>query len=79
MQNENTIQAVKPGALGPLKTLRCCCCGGYTKGRQFHNQDEGFGLGSCCVEFVRPRVDDMERTYGIEGVHYLLPVARGSL
>jgi hypothetical protein len=58
---------------GPLRRLICCCCGAATTGRQFHNQDRGYGLGSCCVEFVKPRTDDMERTYGKEGVHYLAP------
>lgn len=57
----------------PVRTLLCCCCGSYTKGRQFHNQDTGFGLGTCCVDFVKARVPDMERTYGVEGVHYFAP------
>lgn len=56
----------------PVQRLVCTCCGGETEGRQFHNQDTGFGLGSCCVEFVKPRTEDMARTYGVEGVHYKL-------
>jgi len=56
----------------PVQRLVCTCCGGETEGRQFHNQDTGFGLGSCCVEFVKSRTEDMARTYGIEGVHYKL-------
>lgn len=60
----------------PVVQLRCCCCGGYTKGRQFHNQDTGFGLGTCCVAFVTPRTPEMARTYGTAGVHYAIPDGR---
>ena len=59
-----------PDLKKPVRTLLCCCCGGYIQGRQFHNQDLGHGLGDCCVEFVSKRVEDMERTYGVPGVHY---------
>jgi hypothetical protein len=54
----------------PVRRLLCCCCGSTFQGRQFHNQDTGHGLGDCCVEYVAPRVEDMERTYGVSGVHY---------
>lgn len=57
----------------PIQTLKCCCCGGYTKGRQFHNQDTGFGLGFCCLQFVQSRCEDVERTYGVLGIHYMDP------
>lgn len=60
----------KNGVDSPIKTLRCCCCGESTRGRQFDNQDIGFGLGSCCVGYVTQRETEMERTYGIDGVHY---------
>lgn len=56
----------------PVQRLTCACCGRESEGRQFYNQDTGYGLGSCCVEYVRTRVEDMARTYGIEGVHYKL-------
>jgi len=74
-QNNTTVPTV---ASAPLVRLNCCCCGGVTRGRQFFNQDTGYGLGTCCVEFVKPRVQDMARTYGIEGVHYLAPQAVGA-
>ncbi len=61
-----------PDIAKPVRGLICCCCGGRISGRQFHNQDTGYGLGDCCVEFVKPRTENMERTYGIEGVHYRL-------
>lgn len=63
-----------PDADKPIRTLQCCCCGGYTRGRQFYNQDTGHGLGDCCVDFVTPRTEDMERTYGVPGVHYRIGV-----
>ena len=63
-----------PDADKPVRTLQCCCCGGYTKGRQFYNQDTGHGLGDCCVDFVTPRTEDMQRTYGVAGVHYRVGV-----
>lgn len=50
--------------------MLCCCCAGVTEGRQWHNQDIGHGLGTCCVEFVSKGTEDMERTYGLRGVHY---------
>lgn len=67
-----------PDIANPIRSnLKCCCCGGRYEGRQFHNQDTGWGLGDCCVEYVKPHVDDMERTYGVHGVHYKLdPVAK---
>lgn len=52
------------------RSLHCCCCGGYFTGRQFHNQDTGYGLGDCCVEYVKGRVEDSEHTYGQRGVHF---------
>lgn len=53
-----------------VRFMRCCCCGSAYSGRQFHNQDIGYGLGDCCVEFVSKGTEDMERTYGRPGVHY---------
>lgn len=68
--------ADKGEELAPPVSLRCCCCGGSTTGRQWHNQDLGFGLGDCCVEYVKPRVDsDMTRTYGHAGIHYNVSAA----
>ncbi|WP_041930356.1 hypothetical protein [Methylibium petroleiphilum] len=61
---------IHPDAAKPIRWLLCTCCGGRFQGRQFANQDTGHGLGDCCVEFVTPRVEDLERTYGVSGVHY---------
>jgi hypothetical protein len=58
--------------LPPLRRLTCCCCGGSIMGRQWHNQDTGYGLGPCCYEFCKKRTEDMERTYGKVGVHIIM-------
>lgn len=58
-------------------TLRCACCGGDTIGRQWHNQDDGFGLCPQCTEWIKGRdrltPGEMEFTYGVDGVHYNVP------
>lgn len=66
--------APHPDVQNPIRgNLKCCCCGGWSTGRQFHNQDTGWGLGDCCVEIVKPHVgEEMESTYGVPGVHYKL-------
>lgn len=65
-----TASGEHPDRSQPIVRLRCCCCGASFRGRQFHNQDVGFGLGDCCVEFVSARVADVAATYGIPGVHF---------
>ena len=62
-----------PDLARKVQRLRCTCCGGEFRGRQFANQDTGHGLGDCCVDFVIPRTVDLEGTYGVHGVHYCLP------
>jgi hypothetical protein len=59
----------------PLVGLTCTCCGAYYKGRQYYNQDEGFSLGQCCVDFCKERSGDFEATYGAPGVHYNIDFA----
>ncbi len=60
-----------PDASNPIVALKCVCCGARFQGRQFTNQDTGWGLGNCCVSHVS-RAENMARTYGIDGVHYNL-------
>lgn len=58
------------------RTLTCCCCGGTSRGRQWFNQDMGYGLCPSCGDWIPSRpghqmtADDMERTYGKRGVHW---------
>lgn len=61
-----------PDAAQPIVALKCVCCGARFQGRQFSNQDIGWGLGNCCVERVSKTTDSMKRTYGVDGVHYNL-------
>lgn len=53
-----------------LRKLKCCCCGLMFEGRQHFNQDTGWGLGDCCIDYVVPHAEEFERTYGVYGVHY---------
>lgn len=67
----NAKTADHPDLANRRRRLMCTCCGASYIGLQHDNQDTGWSLGDCCVDLVRPRVDDMEGTYGIAGVHYL--------
>lgn len=58
----------------PTKILECCCCGGATKGRQWWNRDDGYGLCDSCIEYCGADVamgeTDPEKCYGVRGYHY---------
>jgi len=58
--------AIKP------REMICCCCGSYTKGRQWWNRDKGFGLCSKCADWIAEREtpEEMARNYGQRGEHY---------
>lgn len=67
-----------------IRTLYCTCCGERFKGRQFHNQDTGHGMGPCCADRVlnhRPfgrdamSLAEFERTYGVRGIHFDVEVS----
>lgn len=60
-----------------VRNLKCSCCGGLTRGRQWHNRDTGYGLCSSCISFVSERTtpEEVRRCYGDRGVHYDLPGA----
>ncbi len=62
-----------------VRAMYCTVCGGQYMGRQFHNQDTGYGLGDCCANFIRTHrpfsekamsTEEIERTYGRKGYHY---------
>ncbi|QLI49444.1 hypothetical protein vBPaeMUSP18_65 [Pseudomonas phage vB_PaeM_USP_18] len=57
---------------GPVRGLTCTCCGSYLKGRQFHNQDTGYGLCNDCIDYCGRHfdADQFQRTYGLRGAHY---------
>ena len=54
------------------KTLICCCCGMYTKGRQWWNRDNGYGICPRCVGEEKQRNDaiGIKSSYGEKNVHY---------
>ena len=59
--------------LGPVRELGCCCCGGFTRGRQWWNRDTGYGICSDCIAYVRKLGEtesEIHENYGIEGVHW---------
>lgn len=64
-----------------VSRLLCCCCGASTRGRQWWNQDTGYGLCAECGDWIPSRPghqmtpEDMERTYGTRGVHYAIEEA----
>jgi len=49
----------------------CCCCGKYTKGKQWWNRDKGYGLCLSCYKWISTREtpEYMKDCYGVKGVH----------
>lgn len=57
----------------PVRELACACCGGYTRGRQWFNQDTGYGICNGCIAFMRKRGEteaEIRSNYGDQGVHW---------
>jgi len=54
------------------KYLTCCCCGELTRGRQWWNHDNGFGICGKCIKRIEVEEpwENLERCYGVEGIHY---------
>lgn len=57
----------------PIRWMSCTCCGTGYRGRQWWNMDTGYGLGDCCVDFVRADRTRESRSYGVPGIHFLIP------
>ena len=57
-----------------IRNMRCCCCGGCYRGRQWWNQDCGYGLGDCCAtkRFGIKPGDGESSCYGVPGIHFLI-------
>lgn len=57
----------------PIKWMECTCCGRFYYGRQWWNQDHGYGLGDCCVRYcgVDPAAGP-NPCYGVPGIHFLI-------
>jgi hypothetical protein len=56
----------------PIQRLICPCCGSVTNGRQWHNQDIGYGLCVSCVEPCKRKLtaEEFQRCYGVRGNHF---------
>lgn len=61
----------------PIKSLECTCCGEYTQGRDWWNQEPGYGLCDDCVSFCCGTIADGEesRTHGVAGIHFRISQA----
>jgi hypothetical protein len=59
-------------ACGKVKGLTCACCGQWTAGRQWFNQDTGYGLCRKCAEYITAKEgpEYTKSCYGIRGIHY---------
>ena len=77
MAEPNTIIPPAPAG-GVVRRLECCCCGGDAgRWQQWWNRDAGYGLCGRCATWIatretkqdRPTAEEMNRCYGIEGVH----------
>ncbi len=55
-----------------VKVLDCCVCASRTKGRQWWNRDNGFGLCKKCADRISQKEDTetMKSWYGEKGYHY---------
>lgn len=60
----------------PVRWLTCCCCGGLARGRQWPNQDTGYGLCAVCAGWIERRgvpSEEMRQCYGVRGEHWDVP------
>lgn len=78
---DTTTKEAIPGA---IRSLTCSCCGETTTGRQWWNQDTGYGICKKCIDKVResahyeshdgtPWTDKdaiLEQLYGPRGTHF---------
>ena len=59
-----------------IKTLTCAVCGAETKGRQWANRDNGYGICDKCVDTVEAppefetKEDYLYFNFGKKGFHY---------
>jgi len=59
---------------GNVRSLQCGCCGGEARGRQWWNQDKGYGMCSNCIKWIREKgketEEEIRQCYGIEHIHF---------
>lgn len=56
-----------------IRWMTCTCCGESYRGRQWWNQDTGYGMGDCCVDFCKVDRATPSECYGVPGIHFLIP------
>lgn len=61
----------------PIKWMECTCCGESYQGRQWFNQEPGYGLGDCCLDLhnADPTPGAESECYGVAGIHFLIDQA----
>lgn len=59
----------------PIKSLSCTCCGDGLRGRDWWNQEPGYGLCDCCVSLCCGTIEPGQESsiYGVAGIHFLIP------
>lgn len=66
------VEEVIAEPIGEAK-LRCSVCGGNAKGKQWPNQDKGYGIcGRCAAKMKADGKENIEQSYGREGTHYFI-------
>ena len=62
----------------PPVTLICAVCGKETKGRQWHNRDQGYGLCAGCLPWLEERETacEIQRSYGVKGIHFAVDIGQ---
>lgn len=57
----------------PIKWMTCTCCGESLQGREWWNQEPGYGLcDRCATRHAGTKPGEESSTYGVHGVHYLI-------
>ena len=52
--------------------LRCAICGEAAFGKQWWNQDKGYGICMKCADHIEKRLgeDELKKSFGIRGVNF---------
>ena len=69
--SQRTMDAIRKARKQPKHWLTCCCCGNGTRGRQWWNRDDGYGLCPGCLD-VNHAEDLLVQhdSFGYRGVHF---------
>lgn len=58
----------------PIKWMSCTCCGDSMQGRDWWNQEPGYGLCNDCVKMCCGPIEPGQEseTYGVAGIHFAI-------